>query len=81
MDTSFLIDIADEDAQKIVGGVGNSYAASSATTTAIEAMNEAASNMAQISAASTTTNVSIGTSTATMNVGKRFSEGLSTVGR
>jgi hypothetical protein len=56
-------------------------ASTSATTTAIAAMNEVASNMAQISAASTTTNVSIGTSTATMNVGKKFSEGLSAVGR
>jgi hypothetical protein len=54
---------------------------SAATTEAIAAMTAAASNMAQISAASTTTNVSIGTSTATMNVGKKFSEGLSAVGR
>jgi hypothetical protein len=51
------------------------------TADAIASMNQAADNMAQISAASTTTNVSIGTSTATMNVGKKFSEGLSAVGR
>jgi hypothetical protein len=54
---------------------------SSSTATAIASMNEAAANMAAISAASTETNVSIGGSTAGMNVSKKFGEGLSTVGR
>jgi hypothetical protein len=54
---------------------------SEATTKAQAAMTDAAANMMAISETSTVTNVSIGTSTATMNVGKKFSEGLTAVGR
>jgi hypothetical protein len=68
-------DLTESEAKNIVGGLDRT------TQSAIDAMNQAASNMAEISAASTTTNVSIGTSTATMNISKLFSEGLSSRGR
>jgi hypothetical protein len=68
-------DLTESEAKNVVGGLDWS------TQLAIDAMNQAANNMTAISAAATTTNVSMGTSTATMNVGKRFSEGLSSVGR
>lgn len=71
-------DLTESEAKNIVGGL---YATNESTQSVIDAVTQAARNMAEISAASTTTNVLIGTSTAKINVGKRFSEGLSSRGR
>jgi hypothetical protein len=78
MDTSFLIEISDEYAQKIVGGIGESYTSSSSPQAAIEAMTKAANNMSLISAAGAP---GAPGAPGAMNVGKKFGDRLSDLGR
>jgi hypothetical protein len=72
-----LQNLTEAEAKNIVGGLDTT----GSTQAAIDAVNQAASNMAAIAAAATTTNLQIGLSTAVRNIGKHFSVGLSSVGR